>query len=208
VRRLAVIAGLGAAFAGGCGESAADRAEKARLQLRTPPPHVGALPVPTPTPPALLARLRDPRPTARDAGRLRGAMEGWATAIRRGDTGGAGRFFVLPAVVSQPHRGAVEIPSAGVLKAFHESLPCGARLLDVQQNGRYVVGTFRLTERPRHTCNESGQLVRVGFVFGDPAHPRRFTEWWQLPDTPGAPPGPDQRPPAAPRADATSFETQ
>jgi hypothetical protein len=209
VRRIAITAGLlGAALAGGCGDGAAKRADEARLNLRTPPPYVAARALPTPTPPALLGRLRDPHPSARDARRLRTVMAGWAAAVRRGDSEAAARFFMLPALVSQPSRGAVEVPTSALLTAFHDSLPCGARLLEVQQNGRYVVGTFRLTERPRHTCISSGQLVRVGFVFGDPAHPRRFTEWWQVPDARGAPPGPQARPQASPRADASSFVTQ
>ena len=62
------------------------------------------------------------------------------------------------------------------------------RLLEVQHNGRFIVGTFRLTARPGQTCLTEGALVRVAFVISD----RHFTEWRQIPDTPGASPGPSQ----------------
>jgi hypothetical protein len=74
------------------------------------------------------------------------------------------------------------------VRRFNDGLPCGARLLEVQHDGRYVVGTFRLTERSGHTCAAAGQLARVAFVIR--AH--HFTEWRQVPDRPGAPPGPSE----------------
>jgi hypothetical protein len=189
----------------GCGTTSEDQQlAELRAQLRTPPPYIGADPLPPPEPTIDPATLRDPKPTAKDAARLKVVIAGWADAIRRNDTGAAGEYFVLPAIVFQPTRGAVEVDSSDVLAAWHNSLPCGARLRGVHQNGRYVVGTFELTARPGHTCDTPGQKVRAAFVFGDPTHPKRFTEWWQVQDGVGAAAGPESRP-AAPQADASSF---
>ena len=82
----------------------------------------------------------------------------------------------------------VELQTREQVRRFNDELPCGARLLEVQHDGRYVVGTFRLTERSGHTCAAAGQLARVAFVI----RARHFTEWRQVPDRPGAPPGPSE----------------
>ena len=63
-------------------------------------------------------------------------------------------------------------------------------------DGRYVVGTFRLTERAGRKCPDAGELARVAFVF----RARHFTEWRQVPDRPGAPPGPDEPEDVPPRS--------
>jgi hypothetical protein len=128
-------------------------------------------------------------------------LAGWADAVRRGRFERAARYFALPAVVSQPSYGPVVVESAGVVRAFNAALPCGARLVGARPHGRYVVGTFRLVDAKARRCPSTGR-VRVGFVFGDRAHPRRFSEWWQAGT--GAAPGPDARP-AAPVADRTTF---
>jgi len=113
-------------------------------------------------------------------------LSGWAAAVRRGDAARAARYFALPAVVAQSE--TVEMETRDQILRFNDQLPCGARLLEVQHDGRYVVGTFRLTERKGKQCAAAGQLARVAFVLKG----RRFTEWRQVPDQPGAPPGPKE----------------
>ena len=98
----------------------------------------------------------------------------------------AARYFAIPAIVAQSM--LVELQTREQVREFNDKLPCGARLLEVQHDGRYVVGTFRLTERAGRSCTTAGQLVRVAFVI----RARHFTEWRQVPDRPGAPPGPDE----------------
>ena len=93
----------------------------------------------------------------RDAERLRPVLEGWAAAVRRGDPDRAARYFAVPAIVAQSM--PVELQTREQVRKFNDELPCGARLLEVQHDGRYVVGTFRLTERPGRTCTTAGQLV-------------------------------------------------
>lgn len=138
------------------------------------------------TPAAPPRATPDPQPTARDAERLRPVIAAWADAVRRGDVDRAARSFALPAIVSQGR--AYRLRSAEQVRAFNASLPCGARLVYVQQNGRYVVGTFRLVDRAGSKCDAPGALARVAFVFRG----RRFSEWRQVPDARGAPPGPDR----------------
>ena len=162
--------------AAGCG-----RDPNERFGLTTPPERPGASALaatPTPTP------RRQPRPTQRDAERLRPLIAAWAEALRKGDSERAASFFALPAIVAQSD--TVQLATREDAKAFNAGLPCGARLLEVQHDGRFIVGTFRLTDRPGQTCQASGQLVRVAFVILQ----RHFTEWREIPDTPGAAPGP------------------
>ena len=113
-------------------------------------------------------------------------LAGWAAALRRGDPDRAARYFAVPALVAQSM--TVELQTRSQVRRFNAELPCGARLLEVQHDGRYIVGTFRLTQRAGHTCTAAGELARVAFVIR--AH--HFTEWRQVPDTPGASPGPDE----------------
>jgi hypothetical protein len=61
-------------------------------------------------------------------------------------------------------------------------------LLRVEEDGRFVVGTFELTRRPEHTCNAPGAVIRVAFALRD----RNIAEWREVPR--GAPePGPERR---------------
>jgi ketosteroid isomerase-like protein/predicted small lipoprotein YifL len=172
-----------AALLSGCGEQGPDYSRK------TPPPTVVAGPVETPVPKRPKepkARPGERRPSQRDAERLRPVLEGWASAVRAGDPDRAARYFAVPAIVAQSM--AVELQTREQVREFNDELPCGAKLLEVQHDGRYVVGTFRLTERAGRACTTAGQLVRVAFVIRG----RHFTEWRQVPDRPGAPPGPDE----------------
>ena len=113
-------------------------------------------------------------------------LSAWAAAVRTGDAARAARYFAVPAIVAQSE--TVELQTRDQIQRFNDQLPCGARLLEVQHDGRYVVGTFRLTERSGRSCSAAGQLARVAFVVRG----RRFTEWRQVPDRPGAPPGPEE----------------
>jgi ketosteroid isomerase-like protein/predicted small lipoprotein YifL len=179
-RRAAVaLAALG--LLTGCGSSGPDYA------LKTPPPIVRAGPIATVAPKTKSKpKPGQPHPSQRDAERLRPVLEGWAAALRRGDPDRAARYFAVPAIVAQSM--TVQLQTREQVRKFNDELPCGAKLLEVQHDGRYIVGTFRLTQRAGHTCTAAGQLARVAFVIR--AH--HFTEWRQVPDTPGASPGPDE----------------
>ncbi len=184
---LVVLAAVGGVT--GCGDAGPD------YSLKTPPAEIGAAPIATPVPSAAPGS-HQPRPTQRQAERLRPVLAGWAAAVRHGHPERAARYFAVPALVAQSM--TVELQTRGQVRRFNDELPCGAKLLEVQHDGRYIVGTFRLTPRSGHTCTAAGQLARVAFVIR--AH--HFTEWRQVPDRPGAPPGPsepeDAPPPGGP----------
>ena len=154
-----------------------------RLTLTTPAEKVGAPPIATPTaPPSRKRRQREP--TQRDAERLRPVLDGWTRAVREGDLDAAARYFRLPLIVAEGT--PIKVETRARLREFLDALPCGARLVEVGHSGPYVVGTFRLTERPGHQCDGPGALARVGFVF----RRGKITEWRRLPDDPSAQPSP------------------
>src|SRR4051812_34409338 len=159
---------LGAiALLSGCGSQGPD------YGLRTPPPIVRAAPIPTPVAKdAKHNALRGQRqPTQKDAERLRPVLAGWGDALRRGDLDRATRYFAVPAIVAQSM--PLQLQTRSQVRKFNDGLPCGAKLLGVRHDGRYVVGTFRLTMRAGHTCTTAGRRVRVAFLIRAPP----LTEW-------------------------------
>jgi ketosteroid isomerase-like protein/predicted small lipoprotein YifL len=179
--RRAAVALAAVGLLAGCGSSGPD------YSLKTPPPIVRAGPIATAAPKTKAKRKPGQAyPTQRDAERLRPVLAGWANALRHGDPDRAARYFAVPAIVAQSM--TVQLQTREQVRKFNDELPCGAKLLEVQHDGRYIVGTFRLTQRAGHTCTAAGELARVAFVIR--AH--HFTEWRQVPDTPGASPGPDE----------------
>jgi hypothetical protein len=196
---LAALASVAIAL-GACGDSnsGAGRFATPDFRLITPPRYVGAEPIAVPTP-GVEATMRKA-----DVARLKPVLNGWAKAVREGRIADATSYFALPAIVSQPSTGPVEIRTKAIAKKFNDSFPCGAKLLAAHPDGRYIVGTFILTTVPGRTCTTPKALVKVGFVFGDRKRPNRFTEWWRVAEQPGAEVGPTQRP-AAPIAGPRSF---
>jgi ketosteroid isomerase-like protein len=192
VARRSLLGLVAVALLSGCGAHGPD------YQLKTPPPVVRAGPIVTKEPKHAKKVPGVHLPTQKEAERLRPVLAGWASALRKGDLDRATRYFAVPAIVAQSM--TVELQTREQVRKFNNDLPCGARLLEVQHDGRYVVGTFRLTARAGHRCAAAGQLTRVAFVIKG----RHFTEWRQVPDTPGASPGPeepeDAPPPGGPGA--------
>jgi hypothetical protein len=121
---------------------------------------------------------------------VRRVLRGWGVALRRDRNGRAARYFALPALVAQSGVATLETPAQA--KAFNDALPCGARLLRVDADGRFLVGTFELTRRPEHKCTAPGAVVRLAFVLRD----RKIAEWREVP-TGATEPGP-ARPENAP----------
>ena len=167
-------------------------------RLKTPPHYVAAQPLAIPTPGV------ERTMHAADATRLRAVLDGWATAIRHRRPAKATRYFALPAIVSQPVTGPVEIRTKAIAERFNDSFPCGTKLVSARPYGRYIVGTFQLVSVKGRICTTPKALVKVGFVFGDRRRPKQFTELWRFPDLPGVAPGPTERP-AAPIAGPDSF---
>ncbi len=116
-----------------------------------------------------------------DAERARPVIEGWSDALRRSDVDRAIGYFALPSVIAQGS--AFKLTTRAQIRIFNAGLPCGAALQGVEQAGRYVVGTFKLTERPGQTCDGPGNLARVAFIIRG----GKIGEWRQL----SAPQAPD-----------------
>ena len=159
------------ASAAACGEDPEDR-----LALRTPPERSHAAPLPQVEREGRQAeRAAKVRPTHRDAERLRPVLRGWGDALRHDRIGRAARYFTVPAIVAQQN--ALTLRSAADVKRFNASFPCGAKLIHVQEDGRFLVGTFELTRRGERKCSAAGELLRVAFAL----RKRKIAEWREVP---------------------------
>jgi hypothetical protein len=109
-------------------------------------------------------------------------IRGWSDTLRRGDVIAAARFFALPSIVQiQPGAPAERITRRQEAVAFQLVLPCGARLLRAERDGRYVNALFRLSDRPGATCDAPGATARTAFVI----RRGKIAEWRRAPDEPG-----------------------
>lgn len=112
-------------------------------------------------------------PGGADAADVR-VIEEWASALAGGDVEAAADSFALPSVAEN---GPVllRIRDRADALRFNESLPCGARLVRAAPEGRFVVATFELTERPGPgECGPgAGETAQTAFVIADD----KFVEW-------------------------------
>jgi hypothetical protein len=186
VRRALLLLAAGGLLAGtsGCGE------EEPNFELTTPPPAAGTYPLPAKG----RAKLVDRTLTPQQALRLRPVIEGWTQAVATGDLDKAAGYFDLPAIVSLPDQPLIELRTPAVARAFTVSLGCAPRLISVKPDGRYVIGAFLQTTLQGRVCPNEGGVSRISFVFGDPDHPRQFTEWWAAPPGSTGENNPDKRP--------------
>ena len=182
-RALPLLVGLTAVTAAaGCGSDPAER-----FALHTPPVHRSAGPLPEVRAQQLrAARAAAAHPTRADA---RPLLRAWASAVSHDASRRAARLFALPAVVSISTEETLE--TLRDARDFNAALPCGTRLLEIQPHGRFVIGRFALTKRPKHRCPARGQRIRVAFALQNGL----IAEWRQL--APGAEPQP-ARPEGAP----------
>lgn len=101
-------------------------------------------------------------------------IDGWVTALRRGDVDAAAGYFAIPSVAEN---GPVllHIKSVQDARRFNESLPCGARLIHAETAGQFTTATFRLTERPGPgICGPgTGGVAKTSFVI----HDGKIAEW-------------------------------
>ena len=106
-------------------------------------------------------------------------IRGWLLALERADYDGAAYYFAPGAIIDQgdPYR----LRDASDARTFNSSLPCRADLIDVEDEGKKVLATFRLRRGPGGPC--SGE-VQVRYTIRN----GKFTEWRQLPQR-DPPPG-------------------
>src|SRR3954471_11396037 len=144
-----------------------------RTDLTTPGVQRHAAPVaPTATPTVAAKPSAVPAP----AEQVR-VIRRWADLLRRGRVTAASRMFTLPAVVANPGP-RFQLGTRAELQFFNRTLPCGGRLVDTEQRGRYVVATFVLTERPGGLgCGSVvGRKAQTAFLIKG----KRIAEWLRV----------------------------
>ncbi len=110
----------------------------------------------------------------------------WSTALRTGHVTAAARYFRVPSVFYTGNGPPVELRSLAQAEAANASFPCGARLLSVHREGRYVNALFRLTNRVgpggAQGCGAgTGLTARTNFLIRG----GRIAQWIRAPDEPG-----------------------
>ncbi|MGI8506561.1 MAG: hypothetical protein ACR2MK_07085 [Solirubrobacteraceae bacterium] len=129
-------------------------------------------------------------------------IEGWSSALRRGDLRSAATYFRLPSeLINGIGAGGsvalIRIHSLTQAEAANETLPCGAKFISADQRGPYVNALFALTGRPGpggSSCGSgAGQTARTNFLIEG----GRILQWIRAPDAPG-----DNRP-SSPTTPAT-----
>ena len=108
-------------------------------------------------------------------------IDDWATALREGDVDAAAEYFDLPSL-AQNGTPPLELDSREDVVRFNDALPCGAELVSAEEEGRFTIATFELTERPGEgECGEGvGNTARTAFVIEDGL----ITEWIRAPGEP------------------------
>ena len=108
-------------------------------------------------------------------------IRGWTDDLRRGDEAAAAARFALPAVVANGTR-PVEITTRAGLRAFHDTLTCGAELVGTEPHHGLTIARFRLTDRPGGSCGDGvGGYAAAAFEIED----GRIVRWLRIED-PGA----------------------
>lgn len=112
-------------------------------------------------------------------------IDEWTRALSRGDVAAAARLFAIPSV-AQNGPALIRIRDAADARLFNASLPCGARLIDATPEGKFVVATFELSERPGGDCGSgAGETARTAFEIED----GEIVEWRRVADGRGPAPG-------------------
>jgi hypothetical protein len=65
--------------------------------------------------------------------------------------------------------------------AFNDTLPCGGRLVQAKQRGRYVDALFLLSDRPGSACDAPGATARAAFLI----RKGKIAEWRRVGAEPG-----------------------
>ena len=112
-------------------------------------------------------------------------IQGWSSALRKGDVQAAARYFAIPSVFDDGQGQPTDIRNVAQAQAVNEALPCGAKFISASRHGRYLNALFRLTSRPGPgggDCGSgAGQTARTNFVI----RRGRIAAWIRAPDQPG-----------------------
>ena len=109
-------------------------------------------------------------------------IRGWADALRAGRVREAADFFAVPTVVLDGTNPKRSLDDKAALLEFNRGLPCGAQLVEaVRGNGKYVIATFRLTERTGPGAQPGcsvGALAATAILIED----MHIVQWLREPD--------------------------
>jgi hypothetical protein len=109
-------------------------------------------------------------------------IRGWADALRAGRVNKAAAFFAVPTIVLDGTNPRRSLPSKAAVLEFNRGLPCGARLVEaVRGEGRFVIATFRLTERTGPGAQPGcsvGALAATAILVED----KHIVQWLREPD--------------------------
>jgi hypothetical protein len=111
-------------------------------------------------------------------------IDDWAKALTAGDIDRAASYFAIPSL-TQNAGPKLEIADLGDARLFNSSLPCGAVLVEARPKDRFVIATFRLTERPGPgTCGSGeGHEAMTAFEIDDDG---KIRQWIRVVASPGA----------------------
>jgi hypothetical protein len=109
-------------------------------------------------------------------------IDDWARALAAGDVDAAAKLFAIPSVAQNGL--LYPITDFDDARRFNASLPCGGKLVEAREEGRFILATFRLRERPgAGACGDgTGEEAVTAFVIED----GRIVEWRRVIET-GAP---------------------
>lgn len=95
-------------------------------------------------------------------------IDEWSTALREGDIEAAADYFKLPSL-AQNGTPPLELENREDVLLFNRALPCGAELVRAEEQGRYTVATFELTERPGpgECAGGVGTTAKTAFLIED-----------------------------------------
>src|SRR4051794_3549260 len=177
--------------------------EPDRFDLVTPDAHTGAPLAPTPVPEA----TPELKPVTKHE---KAITKGWSESLRHGGATAATRYFAVPSLISNGDPDWIPLKSRSAVHKFNRTLPCGAKLIRTRRStDDFVVGVFRLTERPgAGECGTgTGNLAAVAFLI----EKKHITRWVRVPDDPATPvpsptatPTPEPSPTATPDPSATA----
>ncbi len=96
--------------------------------------------------PACGSSDKSPVPGGANADQVQ-VIKHWVDELRAGDVQAASDRFAIPAIVANGTP-PLRLTDRQEIVQFNESLPCGAQLTRAEPQGRFVIATFVLTERP------------------------------------------------------------
>ena len=158
--------------------------QSSRLTLHTPEAATGhpptSFPFENPTPEPTPTPTASPKP---EGGPVTSAekrvIRGWSDELRHSHLDAASRYFTIPSVVSPTGIDAATLSTRADVKEFNDGFPCGAKLVKVRRSvDHFVIGTFKLTERPGKKCDGPGNLAAVAFLIRG----HRIQQWVRAPD--------------------------